>query len=90
TCTVTVGRGSVSSRGGSSRVSTVNGTTTLTCGSGPAVTIAEISAAGVGLQVAGGRAVTIRPGETAAVGPYTITLDAVTGGKATLRVTPPG
>lgn len=89
TCSIVVGGGSVSSRGGSSRVSTVNGVTTLTCGSGPAVTLGEIGADGVGLQVVGGPAATVRPGESAAVGPYTITVDGVTGGKATLRVAPP-
>jgi hypothetical protein len=89
TCTVVVGSGSVSSRGGSSRVSTVNGITTLTCGSGPAMTIAEIGAAGVTLQLAGGPTTTIAPGGSAPVGPYTVGVDGVTGGKATMRVAPP-
>lgn len=88
TCRVEAGRGTVSMRGGSGRVATTNGVTTFTCGGGPAITLAEIGADGVGLQVDGAAVTPIRPGETTAVGPYTITLDAVAGGRATLRVVP--
>ncbi|MGI5128944.1 hypothetical protein ACQEVB_19220 [Pseudonocardia sp. CA-107938] len=89
TCRIEAGTGSVSMRGGSGRVSTVNGVTTLTCGSGPPMTIAAISADGVEVRLQGGPSVTLRPGPATPVGPYTVTVDGVSGGKATMRVTPP-
>jgi hypothetical protein len=76
-------------RGGSGRVSTVNGVTTLTCGSGPPLLIADIGADAVEVSVQGGPNTTLRPGPATTVGPYTITVDTVAGGRATIRVTPP-
>jgi hypothetical protein len=89
TCRVELGSGSVSMRGGSGRVSTVNGVTTLTCGSGPPLTIADIGADAVEVRVQGGPGATLRPGPATAVGPYSIAVDSVAGGRATIRVTPP-
>jgi len=76
-------------RGGSGRVSTVNGVTTLTCGSGSPLTIADIGADSVEVREQGGQSATLRPGPPTTVGPYTITVDSVARGKATIRVTPP-
>jgi hypothetical protein len=89
TCRVELGSGSVSMRGGSGRVSTVNGVTTLTCGSGPPLLIADIGADAVEVSVQGGPNTTLRPGPATTVGAYTIAVDTVAGGRATIRVTPP-
>jgi hypothetical protein len=87
TCVVVAGRGSVSMRG-SGRVSTVNGRTSLTCGSGPALAIGEIGADGVALEVSGSR-LTVAVGDRATVGPYTVAVDQVADGQVRMRVSPP-
>jgi hypothetical protein len=89
TCRVELGSGSVSMRGGSGRVSTVNGVTTLTCGKGTPLTIGDIGPDGVQVREQGGTSATLRPGPATTIGPYSVTVESVAGGRATIRVAPP-
>jgi hypothetical protein len=84
---VTSGGTSINSSGTSARSSTVNGHTTLSCGSSPLIAIAAVEDSGVTFT-ADGATVTIAPGSNATVGTAVIEVVRAGGGSAEFQVTP--
>ncbi|GAA1317981.1 hypothetical protein GCM10009610_43360 [Pseudonocardia xinjiangensis] len=89
-CSVTVqGPGRISMTG-SGRVSTRNGASSVSCGTGPLVGITTIGDDGVSFSAADGAATTVAEGATTPVGQYQISVLESGAGAARIRIVPQG
>jgi hypothetical protein len=89
-CIVTVqGPGRISMTG-SGRVSTRNGASSVSCGTGPLVGITTISDGGVSFSPSGGGATTVAEGSTTTVGQYEVSVLESGAGAARIRIAQPG
>jgi hypothetical protein len=88
-CQVTVnGPGSVRVSGASSRVTTINGASSLSCDDGPVLDIGTVADGAVALSADGAAPVRIAAGQSASVGSYKVSVSSADGAAAQFVVEP--